>query len=107
MLEDTNTRKLLTVWKTNGKYLIELLAMAYLKPCSGHDTKSHLMVRLQGMLNVPSLLLLYGPLRNLVPVRVPSMGQIELFNHLQMIIIIIIIIIIICISSSSSICSCY
>ena len=60
-----------------------------LNECPGHDNKLHLMVRLQswrfgGMWNTPSLPLLPGPIRSgvVAPVRVPSLGQIELFNHL-------------------------
>ena len=51
------------------------------------DTKLHLMVR-----NTPSLSLLPGPLlhRLVVPFWVPSVVQIELFNHFLGIIIIII-----------------
>ena len=49
----------------------------YSNECPGYDTKMHLMVRQQswsfGEWGVPGVV---------IPVRVPSMGQIELFNHL-------------------------
>ena len=54
----------------------------------GYDTNLHLMVRHQSwnLSNVgyPFITLLLGPLcpRVVVPVCVPSRGQIELFNHL-------------------------
>ena len=56
--------------------------------------KLHLIVRIQswslGMLSNPSTPLFLGSLlpRVVVPVRVLSLGQIELFNHLLRIIII-------------------
>ena len=62
------------------------------KMCLGYDTKpsdgQDPILKLWGMWSTPSLLLLPGPLRFrvVVPVRVPSMDQIELFNHLLRII---------------------
>ena len=48
------------------------------------------VLELWGMLSTPSLLLLQGPLWAglVVPVRISSMGPIELFNHLRWIIIV-------------------
>ena len=53
--------------------------------CPRYDTKLHLVVRLQfwAVWSTSSLLLLSGPLwlGVIIPVRIPSMGQIELFKN--------------------------
>ena len=56
--------------------------------CPGYDTKHSnvetSVLKLWGMWNTPSLPLLPGPLllRVVVTVWTPSIGQVELFNHL-------------------------
>ena len=56
--------------------------------CAGYDSKLRLIVSLQswswGLWSTPSLPLLSDPLwpKVVVPVTVPSVGQVELFNHL-------------------------
>ena len=63
----------------------------HLKQRTGYDTELNLTIRLQfGSLDTPSLSLLSGPLKLtfVVPVRFPSMGQIEPFNRLLLLIVI-------------------
>ena len=92
----------LLLWQTNATLFVSKVlessswrSIALKKQdfgCPTYDTKLHLIVRLYslifGMGNIPSLLLLLSSLwlGVVVPVRVPSIGQIEPFNHLLRII---------------------
>ena len=63
-----------------GIRLLQLVSWIWHKPSDDED----LVLEIWEMLTIPSLPLLPGPLWPVVvvSVRVPSMGQIELFNHI-------------------------
>ena len=66
--------------KQNSKKLTDFPAE---KGCPGYDTKLNLIVRLWEVWNIPSLALLPGPHwpEVVVPVWIPSIGQLDLFSN--------------------------